>query len=133
MTVVGIVTKENKILIGKLFENKVSEFGGIQYVFPGGKVEGNETPEQAVAREIKEEAGVEVKVTAKIAARIHPKTSQEIHYFHCEYLSGKLDLSNKDNNDIEELLWVDLTELEKYVPTVFAPVRLFLKLSEVEE
>ena len=49
--VAAIIMKDNKILIAK---RKKGEFAGM-YEFPGGKIEKNESGEEALIREIQEE------------------------------------------------------------------------------
>jgi 8-oxo-dGTP pyrophosphatase MutT (NUDIX family) len=53
---VGIIVKDGTILLMHRVKN-----GRKFYVFPGGGVEPNERPEEGLKREIKEEAGLEVK------------------------------------------------------------------------
>jgi len=57
---VGLIFKENKILIGKRRESQM--LGGL-WELPGGKQSENETVEQAVIREIYEETGLKLKIT----------------------------------------------------------------------
>ena len=57
--VVGILCKDGKYLAEKRKMDEEYNPGAI--IFPGGHVEENETPEQALIREIKEELGVAVK------------------------------------------------------------------------
>lgn len=130
-TILGIVTDNNKILIGKLKEEQIKNFGGIEYVFPGGKIEEKETGKEAVKREIKEETGLNVSIVTKIGERIHPKTGKEIEYYHCKRLSGFETTKSSDNNDIEKLLWVDTQDLKKYMPTLFDKVKNYFSESRL--
>lgn len=57
--VAGFLRKDGKILIGQRPENH--SLAG-QWEFPGGKIESGETPEQALARELMEELGIEAEV-----------------------------------------------------------------------
>jgi 8-oxo-dGTP diphosphatase len=125
-TVLGIIIKDSKVLIGKVIEERVKEFGGIEYVFPGGKVEDSESSEKAIKREVLEETGLVVDVFKKIGERIHPKMKKKIEYFHCKIVSGKKTTKSSDNDDIEKLLWVDSGELSKYMPTLFDGVKNYL-------
>jgi 8-oxo-dGTP diphosphatase len=55
----AIVEKEGRILIAK--RKKGDRFEGL-WEFPGGKLDGGETPEEGLKREMREEFGVEVQV-----------------------------------------------------------------------
>lgn len=68
------------------YENEIHDY----YVFPGGGLEDGETLEQGVAREIKEEFGIEVKVKEKIYEIKNGPINKEEYFFLCEYISGKL-------------------------------------------
>jgi|SRR5581483_8053500 len=57
------------------------------WVFPGGGIEKNETPEKAVEREIFEESGYKVKITKKIAEYRY-RGSGKNHVFKCKIISG---------------------------------------------
>ena len=54
-----IVDSEGKILIAQ--RNLQKNFGGM-WEFPGGKQEANESPEDALIRELKEELSIDVEV-----------------------------------------------------------------------
>lgn len=62
--------------------------------FPGGKMEAGETPEQALARELREELAVEVKVGAFICTVEcdYPKFHLTMHCFFCTVINGELRL-----------------------------------------
>lgn len=123
--VLGIITNNNKVLIGKLKQERLEDFSGIKYIFPGGKVKGNETTTEAITREVFEETGLVVRVKTKIASRMHPKTSKEVSYFHCVATSGGLTTDNKENDDIEELLWITKEELGAYMPSISKEVKQY--------
>ncbi len=55
----ALVDADGRVLIAQRPEGK--QLAGL-WEFPGGKVEGGETPEEAVVRELKEELDVETKV-----------------------------------------------------------------------
>lgn len=57
--VAGFMRKEGKILVGQRPENH--SLAG-QWEFPGGKIEIGETPEQALARELSEELGIQAEI-----------------------------------------------------------------------
>ncbi|MBX2988718.1 MAG: 8-oxo-dGTP diphosphatase MutT [Bdellovibrionaceae bacterium] len=57
--VAGFLRKDGRILIGQRPENNT--LAG-QWEFPGGKIELGESPEEALARELREELGIEAEV-----------------------------------------------------------------------
>ena len=81
--------------------------------FPGGKIEPGETPQQALAREIREELRCEVTVGEKIATTSHAYDFGVVHLttFYCELLGGVPELTEhsrlrwSDPADLGDLDW----------------------------
>ena len=63
---------------------------GEYYVFPGGGQEGDETQEEGVFREVKEEFGIDVKVIEKLYEMEHSNKMTKELFFLCEYICGEL-------------------------------------------
>ena len=59
------------------------------YTFPGGGLEDNETLEEGVIREIKEEFGITVKVVRKLYEIYFKKLNQKEIFFLCKYVEGE--------------------------------------------
>ncbi len=66
--VAGFMRKGNQILVGQRPEN--NSLPG-QWEFPGGKVESGESPEEALARELNEELGIDATVGELKLATTH--------------------------------------------------------------
>ena len=62
--VAGVIVKEGRILLARRPEGK--KRAGL-WEFPGGKLEPQEGPEEALKRELREELGVEVSVLKRLA------------------------------------------------------------------
>lgn len=86
--VVGIIWKRGKILIAQRPVEKL--LGGL-WEFPGGKRERNETRENCVARETREELGIEIAVGKKMATIHHAYSHFKItlHAFECRWVRGR--------------------------------------------
>ena len=91
--------------------------------FPGGKIEPGETPEEALAREIKEELDTEITIR-KLIYVVEYDYSQfhlTMYCYLCEVLSGRLVLKEheaarwltKDELNNVEWLPADITLIEK--------------------
>lgn len=108
--VLGIVTIGNEILLVK---RKPGE-GALLWQFPGGSIEDDESVEEAVVRELKEETGVDVKVLEIIGERVHPYTKKHMTYIACEYVGGELKVND---DDLEKAEWAKISELRSYFTT----------------
>lgn len=83
----AICTKEEKVLITK--REALSQYGGY-WEFPGGKLEPNESPEEALKREMQEELGIAVNVERIFDAIHHGRDDQEtlVLFYRCEWTGG---------------------------------------------
>ena len=80
--VAAIILKENLYLIAKRNRNKHL---GLKWEFPGGKVEQNESFQEALMREILEELDIIINVKHKVAEKDYKdnKINIKIHYYLC--------------------------------------------------
>lgn len=68
------------------------------YVFPGGGMEGNETEEECVIREVYEEFGINIKPIKKVYVY---ETEKSIEYFYlCEWISGEFGTGVGEEFDV---------------------------------
>ena len=120
--VAGIIYKENKILLCRRKEGK-SQAGF--WEFPGGKVEKNESKQDALLREIKEELGIEIKVKDFYAQTpySYPTFNIVLWVYTCEYESGEIKPTDHD-----QFKWVAPSKLPDY-PLSPADVEVAEKLA----
>lgn len=102
---------ENRILVT---QRGYGEWKG-WWEFPGGKVESDEAPEDALTREIKEELSAEIRVE-KYLCRVeydYPKFHLSMSCFLCALLSETLHL-----NEHTDARWIPISELDsvKWLP-----------------
>lgn len=102
--VAAVIRKDDKIFAT---QRGYGEFKD-GWEFPGGKIEERETPEQALAREIKEELNTEIQV-GKLIDTIeydYPKFHLSMDCFWCEIMQGGLELKEH-----EAARWLSKEEL----------------------
>ena len=106
--VAAVIKKENFYLIAQRNRNKHL---GLQWEFPGGKVENNESFQDALMREILEELNITIEVKKKIAKKLYKdeKINISLHYYICHIQNGNIRLNEHENSK-----WLTKENLNKY-------------------
>lgn len=105
--VVIIRDGDGKVLLSKRGESSRNQSG--KWENPGGEVEEGETIEQAAKREIKEELGIDVKITGLLYTDTF---STEDNNWQVSVFEGKaLSEPKIQNNESEEIKWFTIEEL----------------------
>ncbi len=103
--VAGFILDGERLLVAR---RRAADARGGLWEFPGGKLEPGETPEEALARELREELGIEVEVGEKLAAVDHdyPDVRIKLSLYLCRITAGRpRPLS------CAEVRWIDAGEL----------------------
>src|ERR1041385_4815597 len=104
----GMVFRDGKLLITQRHAD--AHLGGL-WEFPGGKREGDESFAECLARELREELGIEVEVGEVLESLTHtyPEKTVSLKFFRCRW---------KQNEprpiDCHDLKWVTAAELGDY-------------------
>ena len=106
--VAAVIKKDNKYLIAQRNRDKHFAF---YWEFPGGKVNNDESFENALKREINEELSINIKINKKITSQKHKdeKINIVVHYFLCEALNTNIILSEH-----EDMKWVQKNDLTQF-------------------
>ena len=117
----GVVTHRGKILISQ--RPLKGMLGGL-WEFPGGKLEKNETLEECLIRELKEELDITVAVGDYITAVEHAYShfSVTLHFYYCTLIQGK-----PKKLQCHDFKWVKPDELKNFAfPGADQPVLRYL-------
>ncbi|MDE7309923.1 MAG: NUDIX hydrolase [Lachnospiraceae bacterium] len=103
-SVTGVVIHKGKVLLAR----HTYGTGVGKLIIPGGYVQYNETPQDALIREYLEETGIKVEPENIIGIRFN------IHdwyiAFRAKYISG---IPRSDNNENSEVIWIEIEEALK--------------------
>jgi 8-oxo-dGTP diphosphatase len=104
----AILIHDGRILIAK---RKANDEQAGKWEFPGGKIRKNETPQQCLAREMREEFGIEVTVGDFFTESIHHYPDQSIRLlaFLTSWTKGSICL-----NAHTEFNWVSLDRIQNF-------------------
>jgi 8-oxo-dGTP diphosphatase len=116
---VAVVTSGRRVLLGRRRD------GNPPWVFPGGKAELGETPEETAVRETAEETGLTVTVAGEIARRVHPVTGRLLVYVAAVPAEGS---EARPGDELTEVRWTSPEEADGLTDgTIFEPVREYLR------
>ena len=118
------LVKDNKVVVTKYKEGK-KKAG--YYDIPGGKIEGEETPEQTAIREMKEETGLKIKNLKYKGKMIieYPNRIFDFQVFICNECEGKPQDFEENTSE-----WIEINELlkkEKILSNIMILDRFFIK------
>ena len=110
VSTIALIDDENKILIGKRPVGKTFEN---LWEFPGGKVKKNETVEQALIRETKEEINIDLSKNCIAPLVFSTYENENVNIIILLFISRKWNLDPICKAHIE-LRWVKANNLNKY-------------------
>ncbi len=110
VTTIALIDDENKILIGKRPLGKAFEK---LWEFPGGKVEKNETVEQAIIRETKEEINIDLSMNCIAPLAFSTYNNENVNFIILLFISRKWHLEPICKFHTE-LKWVKANSLNQY-------------------
>lgn len=107
-----IENAQGQLLIARRKKGKSQEG---MWEFPGGKIESEETAEECLRRELREEMDIEIEPYAYFGENDHwyGDTHIRLIAYRAKYVSGELKLIDHD-----EYKWVEHSQLEEFI---FAP------------
>lgn len=85
----GVIVRDNELLL--IRRTRQNAEGGIDnwLSIPGGGLESDETPQQAVVRELQEELGLVVKIDSFLTTQDVPSEESRHYYFLCSIIEGE--------------------------------------------
>lgn len=108
----AIIFKDNQVLL--IYRERDNEK---YYVFPGGKIEENESKEECIIRECKEELGIDIAVK-KYIYKVKGEDFIQ-HFFLCEWINGEIGTGDSNEYDpnrkggLQKPCMIDLENLDK--------------------
>lgn len=113
----AIIIEDGKLLA--MFRRKIKEDGSVKeyYVIPGGGLEENETLEENVIRELKEEFNVDIEIVKFLSTEEYEDTIA--NYFLCKIINGTPKLGGEElermtSENYYEIRYIDLNEIDNY-------------------
>lgn len=120
--VIGIMVKSKKVLMVR----RRNPTDNLTWQFVAGRQRvGQETEEECIIREVKEETGVDAQVLERLGESIDPMSPYKKIYFALKFLDGTA--SNNDPVENSDVRWVKIGNVDDFVTTKVDPrVRKFL-------
>ena len=107
--VAGVIERQGMILVG---QRRAGDRFQYKWEFPGGKVEPDEDPKEALARELREELGIEAVIGEELARYEHQypgKTAILLMFFRVPEFTGE-----PANHVFASIRWEERQKLTEY-------------------
>lgn len=124
-----LINKKDKFLLFKRSSNETTNAG--KYGLLGGGIEPNESPEEAIKREVKEEAGVNIGVVKKLKKYTYDNLI--IHVFYTNNFNENAIKLNNEHSSSKWFTFDELKELPNIIPTNITFAKDFLKRKSMNE
>lgn len=118
-----IIRRDGKFLLGKRSLNKAKAPG--HWCPISGHIEAQESEEEAVIREAREEIGVDVCPVQKITETPTHDGSTLLHWWIVDLISGEPRINNEENSMVQ---WFTKEELRTLRPTFQEDIEILLRL-----
>ena len=105
----ALILRGGEVLIG---QRRPDQPMALQWEFPGGKIESGESPEQALARELDEELGIQAVIGPRVTHIRHNYRhggAVDLLFFAVHEFTGEVQ-----NRIYHEVRWVKLEDLTSY-------------------
>ena len=109
LVVVALILRGREVLI---CQRRSDQPMALKWEFPGGKMEPGESPEEALARELDEELGIDAKIGTRVTRMRHTYrsgSSVDLQFFAVHEFDGEIT-----NRIFKDLRWCELTDLPSY-------------------
>ncbi|MFM8276109.1 MAG: alpha/beta fold hydrolase [Cyanobium sp.] len=122
--VIGLVVHDGKVLMVR----RKHTIDRLTWQFVAGRLRAlQETEEECIVREIREETGITVRARNCLGSIVDQHVPYKRIYYSCEYLTGMpINADDEENSDVA---WVPIGDVERYSTTpISRPVRDYLGL-----
>ena len=105
----ALIVRQGEVLIG---QRRPDQPMALQWEFPGGKIEAGESPEQALARELHEELGIQAAIGAPVTRIRHNYRhggAVDLQFFAVREFAGEIE-----SRIYHQVRWVRLADLPEY-------------------
>ena len=105
----ALIVRDGEVLIG---QRRANQPMALLWEFPGGKIEPGESPQQALARELGEELGIEATIGPQLIRIRHNYRhggAVDLKFFTVREFTGEIQ-----NHIYEQIKWVKLADLPTY-------------------
>jgi 8-oxo-dGTP diphosphatase len=107
----ALIVRNSKLLVCQRHHD---DSHGLQWEFPGGKVEPGESPAQALARELREELGVDATIGKELYRTKHRYGQFQSEFVLIFFQAEVDDSAVLQNRVFERFEWADISALPRY-------------------